>query len=253
VSLILIFSNNNPQVQNVRGWAVDGFGFFLNKVSAIKSYTKLYEKNRWLSHQNANLMLENSRLREKALENERLKNLLHFKSESQFDLVVGKIIGKDQNGFINSVVLDIGKTDGVSKNMAVVTAQGLAGKIYSVGNKSSIAHLMLDRNFRVGAIVQRTRTPGIIRWFHTGRELILGEVPKRSDVAVGDTIVTSGISRIFPGGLTIGKVKSISDEKLGMFMSIVVEPAVDFLRLEEVFVVKSHIIGSDSANVHSSL
>jgi rod shape-determining protein MreC len=240
LSLILIFSNNNSQIQNIRGWAMNGFGFFLYKVSALKDYYQLHEKNRRLSEQNAHLMLENSRLREEAHENERLKKLLNFKSGSQFELVVGKIIGQDQNGFINSVILDVGHIDGIQKNMAVVTARGLAGKIFSVSGNHSIAHLLLDRNFRVGAIVQRTRTPGIIRWFHTGGELVLTEVPKRTDVVIGDTVVTSGISRIFPGGLTIGAIKSISDEKLGMFMSIVVEPAVDFPRIEEVFVVKTH-------------
>ncbi len=242
VSVVLIFSNNNSQIQNVRAWTVEGFGFFLNKVTALRGYYQLREKNLWLNEQNANLMLENSRLREAAFENDRLKNLLNFKSRSKFDLVIGKIIGHSQDSFINSVILDVGKNEGVYKNMAVVTAQGLAGKIFSVSENKAIAYLLLDRNFRVGVIDQRTRIPGIIRWFKTGSELVLGEVPKRSDVKVGDKIVTSGISRIFPGGLTIGEIKSISDEKLGMFMNIVVEPAVDFSRLEEVFVVKSHNI-----------
>lgn len=240
VSLVLIFSNNNSQIQHVRAWTVEGFGFFLSKVATLKGYYQLHETNLWLNEQNAGLMLENSRLREAALENVRLKNLLDFKSKSQFDLVVGKIIGHSQDGFIHSVILDVGKEEGIHKNMAVVTALGLAGKIFSISENNSIAHLLLDRSFRVGAIVQRTRTPGIVRWFQTGGELVLGEVWKRSDVKVGDAIVTSGMSRIFPGGLTIGEIRSISDEKLGMFMNIVIEPAVDFLRLEEVFVVKSH-------------
>ena len=122
--------------------------------------------------------------------------------------------------------------------MAVVTAQGLAGKVLQVGNNHSTAELLLDRNFRVSALVQRSRVSGIVKWIE-GESVVLSQVPKRSDVKIEDQVITSGLSLIFPGGLKIGKVTSVEEEEKGMFMTITLKPAVDFTKLEEVFVIRN--------------
>lgn len=239
LSLVLIFTNDRTQIQTVRAWTLDGIGFLLEDLSVLKQMISLHKENSWLRQKNAELMLENSRLREALLENQRLRQMLAFKSESQLDLIPAKVIGKGSNGFINSVLIAMGHADGLKKNMAVVTAQGLVGKIFHVGRHRSTAQLLLDRNFRVSAMVQRSRVTGIIKW-HEGNEVILAEVPKRSDVLVGDIVVTSGFSTIFPGGLRIGYVSRIIENVDGMFMHVLVRPGVEFSKLEEVFVIRSH-------------
>lgn len=237
-SIILIFSNNEQQLQVVRVWTLDGFGFIFEKWSDLRRFNQVYVENERLRKKNSELMLENSRSKEAMLENQRLRDLLAFKSESQLELVPAKVVGKQSNGFINSVILATGESDSVAKNMPIVTAQGLVGKIVTVAKSHSVSQLLLDRNFRVSAKVQRSRVTGIVRW-HEGNQVVLSQVPKRSDVKVGDRIISSGFSTIFPEGLSIGLVVECHEDVEGMFMHIVVEPSVDFSKLEEVFVIKN--------------
>lgn len=237
ISLVLIFSNEKPQMETAKAWTLDGFGFILEKISVISKWNDLLEENQWLRRQNAELMLEKSMLAEAKFENQRLRKLLDFKSRSQLNLISAKVIGMEEEGFVNSIVLSVGKSDSVEANMAVVTSQGLVGKIFSAGSHRSICQLLLDRNFRVSGMVQRSRLTGIVKW-QTGDKVVLSGVPKRSEIAVADTVVTSGMSSIFPGGLEIGRVIRISENSESMFMNIEIKPAVDFSKLEEVFVIK---------------
>lgn len=237
-SLVLISTNDSSQIQTVKAWTLDGFGFLLEKLSILSQMNAIYHENDWLRQKNAELMLENSKLKEALLENQRLRQMLDFKSESQLDLIPAKVIGKGSNGFINSILVAIGRAEGIERNMAAVTAQGLVGKIFDVGKHRSTAQLLLDRNFRVSAMIQRSRVTGIIKW-HEGSQVILAEVPKRSDVVIGDVVITSGYSTIFPGGLRIGYVTSTTENVDGMFMNILVQPVVDFTKLEEVFVIRN--------------
>ena len=238
VSIILMFSNEGRQTETVRVWTLASFGVILKEISVLKEFNNIYEENRWLRRRSAELMLENSSLKEAQLENQRLRQLLDFKFESQLDLIAAKVIGKRESGFVNSIILDAGGGDKIERNMAAVTAQGLVGKILQVDENRSIAELLLDRNFRVSAMVQRSRVSGIIKWME-GENVVLAEVPKLSDVKVDDLVITSGLSFIFPGGLAVGKVVDIKEEKKGMFMAITIRPAVDFTKLEEVFVIRN--------------
>lgn len=235
LSIALMFSNGGEPLQTVKSWSLGGLGLILEKVSVVKTAYGLHDENQWLRRQNAKLLIENSRLQEALLENRRLRDLLNFKEESALDLIPAKVIGTQEHGFINSIILDAGRADSLQKNMAVVTAQGLVGKIFSVGEHYSVAQLLLDRNFRASAMVQRSRINGIIRW-RQGERLELGEIPVRSDVRPNDVVVTSTVSSIFPSGILIGKVKRVEPED--MFLQIDVRPAVDFNKLEEVFIVR---------------
>jgi len=191
-------------------------------------------------------MLAYSRVKEAQYENQRLRQLLGFKAKSSEKLVPAKVIGRNENGFIHSILLNAGSNEGLKKDMAVVTAQGLVGKIFRIGKEEATAQLLLDHNFRVSAIVQRNRVTGIVEWQRTN-QVTLAAVPKRSDIKVGDKIVTSGLSTIFPGGLEIGAVAQIDKKQPGMFLNIVIQPSVDFSRLEEVFIVQ---LAEGSVNVN---
>lgn len=244
-SIGLILSNDGFQIQTIQAWTLDGFGFLLEKMSVLNHYNGLREENERLRQKSTELMLANSRLKEALGENIRLRELLGFKESSQLELIPAKVVGKADNGFIHSIILASGSADSIGKNMAVVTAQGLVGKVFSVSKQHSTTQILLDRNFRVSAMVQRSRVNGIIKW-HEGNLVEFAEVPKRSDVVAGDTLVTSGFSFIFPGGLPIGKVIECREVDQSMFMEIIVEPSVDFSRLEEVFVIRSRPVNSRS-------
>ncbi len=235
-SMLMLLSNDNRHMQALQAWTLDGLGVVLDRLATVKQWQRLAEENRALRRMNAELLLQVSRLYEAKLENARLRNMLAFKQESAFGLIPAKVVGREANGFEEALLLGAGRRDGVRRNQAVVTAEGLVGKIHSVGARHAVTQVLLDRNFRVSALIRRSRVRGIVRW-QEGRDVILAEIPKRSDVQPGDVVVTSGVSTVYPPGVTIGKVRRVTEGE-GMFMDVRIEPAVDFSKLEEVFVVR---------------
>ncbi|MBC7185955.1 MAG: rod shape-determining protein MreC [Calditrichaeota bacterium] len=207
-------------------------------VAAIEQWVKLGRENTELRRINAQLVLDNAILAEARAENERLRALLGFTTQAPLDYVPARVIGTSTQGFVNCVILDVGSGKGLRKNMPVVCAEGLVGKLYTVGRDQSLAQLLTDRNARVSARVQRSRVTGIVRSVHANL-FLLEQVPKRADVRVGDVVVTSGLTPMFPAGLKIGTVSAVSEEAPGLFMTISLLPAADFSRLEELLVVRS--------------
>ncbi len=237
ISLILISSNDNEQVANLKMRIVGILSIVNKELAEAQSYFNLKKINAELRRENTRLAIENSAMQEMKLENERLRNQIGFKQNSRFRLKAAKVIGRQDRAFINDIILDVGREDSVRKNMPLVTSSGLVGKVYQVGKNVANAQLLFDQNFRVSAIAQRSRVRGIVRW-KTGSDFcVMNEVPKHSDVQINDIVVTSEYSQIFPAGIKIGKVKSVKEDIRGLFMEIVVEPAVNFNQLEEVFVI----------------
>ena len=236
ISLVLISSNQNRQVQSFKMWMVGLFCKVQEQWDSVQSYFDLRQKNEQLLLDNTRLALENSAMYEMRLENERLRALIGFKDRSEHQLIAARIIVSGTQGLINGIVLDVGTKDSVKKNWPIVVAEGLVGKIYQVGQNQSTGHILLDQNFRVSAKIQRSRVDAIVSW-DGGDFCWLKEVPKRSDVQQGDLVITSGYGEIFPPGIIIGKVIEISESIRGMFMDIKVKPSVDFDKLEEVLII----------------
>ncbi len=236
ISLILISFNQNKQIESFKMWMVGLICRFQEQWSSLQAYRDLRESNEQLLLENTRLALENSNLYEARRENDRLKELIAFKERNEMKLIASHVIIRGVKGFINGIVLDVGTQDGVTKNMPLVVANGLVGKIYQAGEDQSIAHLLLDRNFRVGAKIQRSRVDGIISW-EGGEYCLLKEVPNRSDVQIGDSVITSGYGERFPPGIMIGIIMNVTESTQGMFLKIEVKPTVDFERMEEVFVI----------------
>lgn len=236
ISLILLFSNNTNQIETLKILTLDLMGSFQARITSFNRYSTLKDENDFLRYQNTLLALENSQMREALLENKRLRNLIGFKDRNKYHLIAAKVISVNFTGFMNHIFLEVGKEDGVKKHLPLVLPDGLVGRIYQVGRRHSIGHLLCDQNFRVSAEIQRSGIKGIIGW-KSGQICELNEIPNRSDVRVGDLVVTSGYSEIFPEGIYIGKVISAVNTQRGLFMKIRVKPGVDFNKLEEVFII----------------
>ena len=239
ISLVLLSLNDNKQIEYFKMWMLGMLGTVQEEWAGVNQYFYLTHKNKELQLENMKLALENSSMYEIKLENERLKNLIGFRDINELNLVAARVIGRETKGFINDIVLDVGRVDSVYKNMPLVNTNGLVGKLFQVGKNRSIGHLLLDQNFRVSAKIQRSRVRGIVGW-EGGDFCILNEVPKRSDVKIGDWVITSGYGEIFPPGLKIGRVISVSQFPRGLFMKIKLRPMVNFNILEEVFVINHH-------------
>lgn len=206
----------------------------------------LRRENRILREQNLRISLELLELREAQMENLRLRELLDFRSKAEGTYLVAKVVARDPNRVLNTVLLDLGAADGVAKRMPVVTADGLVGRVLEVHPRTAVVQLLLDRNCRVSAIVQRDeRTSGIVT-SENGR-FFLRHVSVRSEVSEGDRIISSGLGGVFPKGLLIGTVIRVGERDQALFREVQVAPNVDFFNLEEVFVLKSEAIADGGA------
>lgn len=193
-------------------------------------------KNDQLRKKVAVLIEENVSLREMSRENERLKRYLHVVDGSTYPLIVASVIGLDFTGWQKIISINKGKDDGVEKNMAVVAPDGVIGRVLKVYSNASQVLLVTDYSSSIDAIIQRSRVRGIV----SGRGsdgLILRFVANDGDVVEGDTVVTSGLSGIFPKGQIIGKVEKVTGGGRDFFKDVKLDSFVDFSRVEEVLII----------------
>ena len=182
------------------------------------------------------LKIENSRYQELLLANQRLQKLLNFRENTDEPVLPARVVGWDSSGLFKSIILDKGEHDGLRINMPVVNAEGAVGRVVSVSPNYAQVLLITDQNSAVDGLVQRSRGRGMVKGMGSG-ECYFDYVIKTCDIKEGDTIVTSGLGRIFPKGLYLGKVKRINDSPNKLFKDVRVTPAVDFSKLEEVLIV----------------
>jgi rod shape-determining protein MreC len=177
----------------------------------------------------------NNQWRETELANTRLRSLLGFEQTIAEMAVAAEVIGKDPSAWFKTVIIDKGRADGLTTSLPVVMPQGIAGQVIEVSNHYSKVMLVIDRNSAVDALVQRTRARGVIKGDSTDR-CRLEFVLRKSDVRVGDTVVSSGLDGVYPKGLRIGFVSEVIEHDADIFHEVIVTPFVDFEKLEEVLV-----------------
>ncbi|MFC2075659.1 rod shape-determining protein MreC [candidate division KSB1 bacterium] len=204
----------------------------------FRSITELKEENHKLGDLVMQLSRENQELVESGLENERLRAMINFKEKTPFRAVMAEVVSVAGGRLQNSITIDRGIDSGLRPPMPVVHAAGLVGRIVEVFDNSATVQLLLDRDSRVSALVQRSRTLGILQW-KVGKLLELQKVHLRADVRQGDLVVTSGFGGVFPKGVVIGEVTQVNEDEYNLTKEVLVVPAVDFDHLEEVFVVLS--------------
>jgi rod shape-determining protein MreC len=174
--------------------------------------------------------------KELKLSNNRLRNLLNFQKNITGKVIAAEVIGKDSSPWFNTVMIDKGKDDGVIKGAAVVIPEGIVGQVAEVSTNYSKVLLIIDHNSAVDALVQRTRARGIIKGLSSDR-CLFKYVLRKKGVAVGDTVVSSGLDGVFLKGLPVGRVSGVIRPNSGIFQEVSVTPYVDFEKLEEVLVV----------------
>jgi len=235
LSLALMALNDNPQMKHVRGVATVGVGLLQEQLAVVPRYFGLRGENDKLRRMNIDLADEASRLREATLENIRLRLLLGIKNDSSYNLIAGEVVGKNLTLLRNTITLDIGRLDGVQERMPVLGDGGLVGVIASVSDHYAVVRILLNTDFRASAKVQRSRVDGIVAW--DGQSVVLNNVTKTLDVRAGDVVITSDYSSTYPPGIRIGVVGEVLEQQGALFKKVLVTPGVDFVKLEEVFVV----------------
>ncbi len=191
-------------------------------------------ENRELKQQIERMRLEQVRLSEDAAQAQRLQNLLAFKEQFVSKTVAAQVIGSSGSDLSRVVYIDKGENVGIRRDMAVITADGIVGKVLMVYPSVSQVLLINDQSSGVGAILDKSRLQGVLRGGANG-EVMLERVMSDEQVAAGDVVLTSGGDRIFPKGLPVGTVSHVSNGK-DLFLTIKIKPAANLSKLEEVLV-----------------
>jgi rod shape-determining protein MreC len=180
------------------------------------------------------LLLINNSYAQSQKENERLRHLLSLNDRLEFRSVGARVIARTPGFLSNLVYIDRGSEEGVHIDAAVLSGDGIIGRVILVTKHQSQVQLISNPDASIGALLEKTRTPGVLRG--SGDALLeMAYVGNTEPVEVGDMVVSSGLEGIYPKGLPIGKVVDSRKGK-GVFRSIKVEPRVDLIRVEEVSV-----------------
>jgi rod shape-determining protein MreC len=195
-----------------------------------------------------NVRAENVRLRDEVLrlrvdglrmdelydENRRLRRVLNLAQVLPLETVAGEVIAREWGGWVRSLTVNRGRGDKVARLTAVITPDGLIGRVVDVRPGVSIVQVLTDPASTVGAHAVRTRTQGIVEGEPRGTIRFKFMARDGSQIEVGDLIVTSGQGGVFPRGIPIGRVRAIDDRGSALFHYAAIEPVVDFGRVDEV-------------------
>jgi rod shape-determining protein MreC len=192
-------------------------------------------ENRELKAQIEQLRLEQIRLNEDAQQARRLQALFGFKEQFISQTLPAQVIGSGGSEQSRVIYIDKGEKNGVKTDMAVITVQGIVGKVLKVFRSSSQVLLIDDQSSGVGGILEKSRLQGIVRGTPAG-EVVLEKIMSDETVPPGEEVRTSGGDRIFPKGLPVGTVTRVSNGP-DLFLNIHVRPSANLNKLEEVLVV----------------
>ena len=142
----MIISSDAKIVEGLRSATLFSFGIIGDLTDSISSYVNLRETNRQLSEENTKLAYENFQLQDALLENIRLRKLIQFKYKTRYDFLPAKVIGYSPIDIVTGILLSSEDIGEVTKNSAVMTSEGLAGKIVKISNSYAICQILLDPN-----------------------------------------------------------------------------------------------------------
>jgi rod shape-determining protein MreC len=178
---------------------------------------------------------ENLQLREALVASGRLQRIAEMRERYEIPMLPAELVGVDASPWFRSALVDRGREGGIRSGMPVISEQGLVGLVTATSRHSAKAMLVLDRQTAIDGVIQRSRSRGIVRG-RGSEELTFEFVERGSDVQVNDLVITSGLGGVYPKGLHIGMITEISDPDVRLLRTAAIRPAVDFGRLEQVFV-----------------
>lgn len=237
--------NDAENTRLIRIWVVDAITPFERGVVWLESssgnlwHNYVYlrgvrAENRELKDEIEQMRLEQVRLSEDAVQAHRLQSLLAFKEQYIAKTVAAQVIGSSGSDLSRIVYIDKGEDAGLRRDMAVITADGIVGKLLLVYPSTAQVLLINDQTSGVGVILEKSRLQGILHGTANG-EVVVNDVMSDEQVPVGETVLTSGGDQIFPKGLPVGTVTRVGSGK-DLFLNINVKPSAELSRLEEVLV-----------------
>ena len=232
LSLTLMSLGRGPQARAV--WFVQHT--LLAPVNAVVGWLDagvgVYWENQKLKKRLAQMQMEADAMRAERVENARLRGLLHLSQENPSDLASARVVARSLDRLGGSLTIDKGEKDGILPNRAVLTPDGLVGRVDRSTSHEARVLTLLHRDCSVAVRVGRSRVDGVVQWEFGDRPMLsLLYVSAREDVQAGDDVLTSGLGGIFPEGVRVGSVT-----ENGLMKEVQVRPAVNFRSLEDVLI-----------------
>ncbi len=236
LSFILIVRNNNFQQVSVFNSTNKIVASVLEAVNYVKEYINLKENNASLARENSNLK---SLLPNTWYENNALRTMVNDTLKSQqYTYITARVVNNSINRRSNYITLDKGTKQGIQKDMGVISSGGVVGIVKDVSDHYCTVMSVLHKNTRISTRFKNNNYFGSLVWDGTdAKEATLLEVAKHVKFNVGDTLVTTVYSAIFPEGVLVGVVKK-SELKAGdNFYKITVSLSTNFGNLSHVYIV----------------
>ncbi len=218
-STFILLNNKNPKMSILRGKATKVVSFFSSPFTWVQSLMFLEEENQVLRKKNLVLSLQVESMLNLQNENNALMEMLDFKKNKKFIIKSAKVVNKGIQPNLLSIIIDRGIIDGLKNDLPVLTPKGVVGKTIETSKNNSIVQLISDANFRLSTRILPSGATGILR-FINGETAEIREVQKNVAVNIGDKVVTSGFSDIYPAGLPVGTVKGVYQDR-GSFQKVV--------------------------------
>ena len=220
--------------------AIHGSGEGLNGLwSDYLDLRHTKDQNKELQQTIDRLRLEQAELREDALQGQRLQGLLKFRESYAYQTTPAQVIGTSGSSQSRVIYLDKGAADGLAPDMAVITSDGIVGKVRDVFPHSAQVLVINDQTSGAGVVLETTRIRGILRGNAAGQPQVIN-ILADTRIQPGEHVLTAGGDQIFPRGLPVGVVdKVLRDPERGSFINVIVKPAANLQHLDEVMVITS--------------
>ncbi len=251
--LIVIFSNkesNTSFFENIANKLVmpmqNGLTYLKNKVSGNSTFftdiNNLKNENKELKSENSKLEQSLRELENIRTENETLKEYLGLTEKyGEYKTVPGYIINKDISNYSKTIIINVGKKDGIEEKMTVIADEGLVGHVISVTDSTAKVRTIIDTSSSISCLMSTNKDSIVCKGtLDSNSELKAMYIPTDANLVQGDSVETSGLGGIYPKGIHVGSIKKIVNSKNITDRYAVVETAVDFSKLNTVLVIKSH-------------
>ena len=251
--LIVIFSNreaNTSFFENVANKLVmpiqNGLTYLKNRVSGNSTFftdiSNLKSENQDLKEKNSQLEQSLRELENIKTENETLKEYLGLTEKyGEYKTVPGYVIDKEISNYSKTIIINIGKNDGIEVNMTVIADEGLVGHVVSVTDNTAKVQTIVDTSSSISCLMSTNKDSIICKGtLSSNSELKAMYIPSDANLVQGDSVYTSGLGGIYPKGIHVGSIKKIVSTKNITDRYALVETAVDFDKLNTVLVVKNN-------------
>lgn len=251
--LIVIFSNreaNTSFFENIANKLVmpvqNGLTYLKNKVSGNSTFftdiNNLKTENQELKEKNSQLEQSLRELENIKTENETLKEYLGLTEKyGEYKTIPGYVINRDISNYSKTIIINIGKDDGIEENMTVIADEGLVGHVISVNKNTAKVRTIIDTSSSISCLMSTNKDSIVCKGtLNSNLELKAMYIATDANLIQGDSVDTSGLGGIYPKGIHVGTIKNIIATKNITDRYAIVETAVDFSKLNTVLVIKSN-------------